>query len=224
VSSATATCTLLDALEAPNLPVSAAARVPTPARPTDLSAVCVPAPLRLLPAQMAVAAAREHVDKSSALGICSAIASSTQLLQPPVGALSDACGGRYRRHWLFGGQLICAVGCLGMLVGKTTFQISVVMSVIMLGSSVGWGVYLCIIPDYVPDAQHGVASGIQGFAAISGTITGSAIGYANGNGYLPLVWIYWCLLLKVLLFDCCRWHLMALQCGQATSTHFCRSN
>lgn len=33
-----------------------------------------------------------------------------------------------------------------------------------------------------------------------GSIAGSAIGYANGNGYLPLVWIYWfCAVINVLV-------------------------
>ncbi len=108
---------------------------------------------------MAIAASREHVDKSTALGLCSSIASATQLLQPPVGALADVANGRYRKVWLAVGQVICAAGCIGLLVGTTTMQLSVAMSVLMFGSSIGWGVYLCIIPDYVPEAQHGVASG-----------------------------------------------------------------
>ena len=122
---------------------------------------------------MATAASREHVDKSTALGVCSSIASATQLLQPPVGALSDIQNGRYRKLWLAVGQLICAAGCVGLLLGSSTMQLSVAMTVVMLGSSIGWGVYLCIIPDYVPEAQHGMASGIQGFMAIAGTYTGS---------------------------------------------------
>ena len=181
---------------------------------------------RLLPAQMATAASREHVDKSTALGICSSIASATQLLQPPVGALADVANGRYRKVWLAFGQLICAVGCIGLLVGSSTMQLSVAMTVCMLGSSIGWGVYLCIIPDYVPEAQHGVASGIQGFMAIAGawpfhpqiqspevlqencvclvdvagTISGSAIGYAHGNGWLSSSYVYWfCAIINVLV-------------------------
>jgi len=116
---------------------------------------------------MAVAASREHVDKSTALGICSSIASATQLLQPPVGALADLRDGRYRTVWLAVGQVICAAGCIGLLVGKSTMQLSAAMSVLMLGSSIGWGVYLCIIPDFVPEAQHGMASGIQGACALN---------------------------------------------------------
>ena len=105
-------------------------------------------------------------------------------------------------------------------------QLSVAMTVVMLGSSIGWGVYLCIIPDYVPEAQHGMASGIQGFMAIAGTytaeeqtllvfadkntkcaflhcigtISGSAIGYANGNGWLRTEYVYWfCAIINVLV-------------------------
>ena len=78
---------------------------------------------RLLPAQMAVAASREHVDKSTALGICSSIASATQLLQPPVGALADLRDGRYRTVWLAVGQVICAAGCIGLLAAHESARI-----------------------------------------------------------------------------------------------------
>eukprot|EP01045_Picozoa_sp_COSAG04_P028457 COSAG04_NODE_4420_length_2102_cov_1.496755_2_plen_108_part_01 len=58
----------------------------------------------LLPGQVAVAVPRAEQDV--ALGLCSAIGSATQLIQPPVGALSDRQG--RRRPWMLLGQGLCA--------------------------------------------------------------------------------------------------------------------
>ena len=71
------------------------------------------------------------MDKSSALGVCAAIGSSTQLLQPPVGAAADACGGRYRRAWLAVGQGICAAGCVWLYFSQSTQGLSVGFAVTM---------------------------------------------------------------------------------------------
>ena len=58
-----------------------------------------------------------------------------------------------------GGQLVLAIGCIGMLVSRTPIELSVAYTTVMLGSSIGWGVYLCLLPEFIPEVQHGTASG-----------------------------------------------------------------
>ena len=50
---------------------------------------------------------------------------------------------------------------------------------------------MCVIPEYVPPAQHGTASGLVGMANVAGGLAGSAVGFlAGGGGGLSLRAIY----------------------------------
>ena len=121
----------------------------------------------LLPAQVAAAVPRAEQDV--ALGLCSAIGSATQLIQPPVGALSDRQG--RRRPWMLLGQFLCAAGCIALLLARGTWQLTAAFTTFMLGASISWGAYMCIVPEYVPPSQHGAASGMLGLMVQGGGLT-----------------------------------------------------
>ena len=149
----------------------------------------------LLPSQ--VAAAVPRADRDQALGLCAAIGSAMQLVQPPVGAVSDRQG--RRRPWMLFGQGMCAVGCIGLLLARGLWQLTAAFSTFMLGASISWGAYMCIVPEYVPELQHGTASGVVGLMIQGGQMAGSAVGYFAGTGALSLSFVYWgCAALNVL--------------------------
>eukprot|EP01045_Picozoa_sp_COSAG04_P027416 COSAG04_NODE_4010_length_2363_cov_1.268993_2_plen_341_part_00 len=141
----------------------------------------------LLPAQVAAAVPRAEQDV--ALGLCSAIGSATQLIQPPVGALSDRQG--RRRPWMLLGQFLCSAGCIALLLARGTWQLTAAFTTFMLGASISWGAYMCIVPEYVPPSQHGAASGMLGLMVQGGQALGSGVGYFAGNGGLSLTVVYW---------------------------------
>jgi MFS family permease len=128
-------------------------------------------------------------DENTALGMCSALGAATQLLQPVVGALSDRWR-ETRRAWMATGQAGCAVACLGLYLSTSVWQLCFWYTCFMLGASVAWGVYMCVVPEYVPAAQHGVASGLIGFANVGGGLAGSGVGFLAGSGVLSMRGVY----------------------------------
>eukprot|EP01047_Picozoa_sp_COSAG01_P050120 COSAG01_NODE_5032_length_4535_cov_457.615870_2_plen_153_part_00 len=112
-------------------------------------------------------------------------------MQPVVGAWSDGIGAWSRSPILLGGQLLMCGGCVLMLYSSSPIGLTVSYTIFMMGSSIGWGVYLALLPEYVPLSQHGTAAGIQAVMAVSGSVFGSVIGYATGASWLSLSFVYW---------------------------------
>ena len=89
------------------------------------------------------------------------------------------------------GQGLCAAGCIALLLARGTWQLTAAFTTFMLGASISWGAYMCIVPEYVPPSQHGAASGMLGLMVQGGQAIGSGVGYFAGNGGLSLTAVYW---------------------------------
>lgn len=133
----------------------------------------------LLPAQVEQLVGEQA--KSVALGTCAFLGTATQLCQPVIGALSDMSG--VRRPWVMFGQLASALGCVGMLLARSMWELTASYVVMMLGASVAWGGILCLVPQYVPRCQHGAASGWVGLMSCAGTLVGAGVGFGTGASW-----------------------------------------
>ena len=133
----------------------------------------------LLPAQVELLVGEQA--KSGALGTCAFLGTATQLCQPIIGALSDMNG--RRRPWVFFGQLSSALGCIGMLLSRSMWQLTASYVVMMLGASFAWGGILCLVPHFVPKRQHGAASGWVGLMSCAGTLIGAGVGFGTGTSW-----------------------------------------
>ncbi|MBI3911219.1 MAG: MFS transporter [Armatimonadetes bacterium] len=134
------------------------------------------------------------LDKAAAEGIALGIGSIVAAAAPPViGAISDRCCSRFgrRRPFIFWGTAMLLAGLWGQW---SAFQAGsfpayvLAFLVVELGANVGAGAYSGIIPDIVPAAERGTASGWMAVMIQLGTITGATIaGFAPEQGRLPLL-------------------------------------
>ena len=140
-----------------------------------------------LPAQVAVFVPSSAAEQYTMLGIASAIGAAMQFAQPFVGAVSDRTRGHAwggRRTYLVVGQLLSVAGLALMATARGVWWLTWGYALLMFGSSVGYGVYPCIVPELVPPEQVGEASGWSAFAQQSGLLGGAALGFAIGSGLL----------------------------------------
>ena len=72
---------------------------------------------------------------------------------------------------MVGGQALQAASCIGLLLSDSMTGLIFWYFSFMLGASCAWGVYMCVVPEYVPEAQRGVASGIMGMANVGGRLS-----------------------------------------------------
>ena len=56
-----------------------------------------------------------------------------------------------RRPWMLLGQGMCALGCLALLAARGMWQLTAAFATFMMGGSISWGAYMCIVPEYMPE-------------------------------------------------------------------------
>ncbi len=112
------------------------------------------------------------------LGIVASISVLLALIGNPLaGALSDRTTSRFgrRRPWIFIGAIVSALALMIMMSAQSIIMILIGWSAFQLFSNCALAALTAIVPDQVPEAQRGTASGIIGLAISVGSILGAII-------------------------------------------------
>jgi len=125
-------------------------------------------------------------------GLFAAGAVLAMVASPISGALSDRSTlhmGR-RRPFVLAGALVNCLGLVGMRYAPTYLAYSGSYMIVQAANNFAGGAFNGLIPDKVPQAQRGMASGIMGFMMLLGTISGALLsGTLVGRGH-PVA-VYW---------------------------------
>ncbi len=111
----------------------------------------------------------------------------SMLVAPVFGAWSDRVRTRWgrRRPFLIVGTLLCALSLLVMAhlqaTRLTLLPCVIVFLLIELTSNIATAPYSALIPDVVPRAQRGAASGWMGLMSMLGTLCGACTGLLIGG-------------------------------------------
>ena len=122
---------------------------------------------------------------SAVLGVGALVALATP---PIVGAWSDRCASRWgrRRPYLAVGVTVNLLGLLALWTAgnlRSFWLYLLAYLVVQLGNNIATGAYTGVIPDLVPLAQRGEASGYMAVMTQTGTVIGAfASGYLMGAG------------------------------------------
>jgi MFS family permease len=112
------------------------------------------------------------------LGWLSAAGSVTALVVVPVvGAISDHTPGPLgrRRPYITVGTLLLLAGMVGLASRQALVVFIVGLLVVQLGGNISGAAYQGLLPDRVPEAQRGTASGYMGLMTILGTVGSLAV-------------------------------------------------
>jgi len=158
----------------------------------------------VLPSQIASVVGERHKELYNGL-IPPAGALISLLLTPLAGALSDRSRSRFgrRRPFLVVGTLLNALFMLGLAgFGKGSSIGLYLLAYVGLQLGANWagGPYAGLIPDLVPAAQRGAASGWMAFMSSLGILVGAlAAGQlASGGDYHAINWLIIAVLLAML--------------------------
>jgi MFS family permease len=110
------------------------------------------------------------------------------LVQPIAGGLSDTTRSRWgrRRPWLFVGNVLCLVCLGGMAIAGSFWGLVVAYICLQIASNCAHGPAQGLIPDLVPEKQHGLASGIKSLADMLGLVVASFVAGQLMSGDDPL--------------------------------------
>jgi MFS family permease len=119
-------------------------------------------------------------EKGRALGLVVAAGAVLGLVAPVVvGALSDRTSSRFgaRAPYMAAGLLVNLVGLAWLALARDLPNLVLAYSVVGLGSALTAGPYAAVLPDCVPAAQRGSASGWIGLMSMLGNFVGGMLGY-----------------------------------------------
>jgi MFS family permease len=130
--------------------------------------------------------------KGTALGLLLAGGALVALLVTPVaGALSDRSTlplGR-RRPFIIAGTLLNCLGLIGMQYAPAYIWFFVAFLVLQAANNLAGAAFHGLIPDKVPPAQRGVASGLMGLLTMLGVIAAVVLsGTLVGRGHAGMVY------------------------------------
>lgn len=134
--------------------------------------------LILMPSQIGAIAPQR---KAELLGLIQGVGALLALVVPlVVGALSDRCTSRWgrRRPYLVAGTAINILGLLCLWVAGNQRNIPLYLLgylIVQLGNNIASAPYSGLIPDLVPEAQRGEASGYMAAMTQMGTILGAVL-------------------------------------------------
>jgi len=120
------------------------------------------------------------------IGHVSAAGNLFALLAPILaGWLSDRTRSRWgrRRPWLVAGTAVNVVGLAVLALSGTPLVLAIAYMVVQLSFNLAGGAYAAVIPDVVPPADRGRASGMLGMM----NVVGSVVGLAGVIGALMLL-------------------------------------
>lgn len=134
----------------------------------------------ILPDMVIQLVGREH--EGFALGVLEAVGSLMAVVwQPIAGALSDRTTTRFgrRRPYIVVGTVGDVLFLVGLALAGTFGLVLVFYFLLQAASNTAQGPYQGLIPDVVPEAQRGTASGYFGLANVVGLLVGTL-----GSGYI----------------------------------------
>jgi MFS family permease len=122
-----------------------------------------------------------------AAGVAIAIA-----IQPTVGSISDYTISRFgrRKPYILIGTTLDLLFLVGLASSNTVLAVAAFVILLQFSSNFAQGPFQGYVPDLVPAAQVGVASGMVGLFTILGVMTGSilaTIGIVTGEFTLPTI-------------------------------------
>jgi MFS family permease len=102
------------------------------------------------------------------------------LANPFFGMLSDQMRGRFaawgrRRPYILVGTLVSVGGLIWMATARDIASLAVANVIVQFSSNAAQAPFHALLPDLVPEEQRGLASGVMGLLALSGTIGGVII-------------------------------------------------
>ena len=131
------------------------------------------------------------------------------VLPPVVGALSDRCAHRWgrRRPYMLAGVALNLAGLLGLWLAGAMGSLPgylIGYLLVQLGNNLATASYTGIIPDLVPPAQHGQASGYMAVMVQAGSIVGAVGGgLLMGHGHVRASYALIALSLVLFLWITC---------------------
>jgi MFS family permease len=123
-----------------------------------------------------------NAHKGPALGVLEGVGSLMAVVwQPLVGSYSDRTRTRFgRRHpFIFAGTVGDVIFLIGIALSGTYWLVLIFYFLLQTASNTAQGPYQGLLPDVVPEAQRGTASGYYGASNAIGLIAGSV-----GAGYI----------------------------------------
>src|SRR6266849_1774070 len=117
-----------------------------------------------------------HAHKAVALGVLEGIGSLMAVVwQPIVGAYSDRTRTRFgRRHpFIVVGTLADVVFLIGIALSGSYWLVVIFYFLLQTASNTAQGPYQGLMPDVVPEAQRGTASGYYGVSNVLGLLLGT---------------------------------------------------
>jgi len=157
----------------------------------------------LMPLQVLSMVGEEN--KATAVGIVTSIGAIISLVLPPlIGALSDRTRSKMgrRKPYMLWGSVIDGGALLLLAFVPLWFEMPMAivfyvaaMMLLQFGSSVATSPYSALIPDVVPKAQMGQASGWLALMSLIGIFLGNFIGGFHSDLFGGIVETYWVMLM-----------------------------
>ena len=122
-------------------------------------------------------------NKGLYLGIAVSIGAVVALVMPPlVGAYSDRVGKRL--VFLRWGTALNVLGLLGMALAPGYWPYLAAFLLVQFGNNLATSPYSALIPELVPPAERGKASGVMGFLQAGGQLLGALAAFVFGTLHL----------------------------------------
>ncbi len=134
-----------------------------------------------VPQAIAAFAPRYHV---TALAFLVSVSSLVAMLVPPVaGAFSDAArrNGGFRRTWIIAAVAVDALALIVLSSVRSIVGFDLLFMLAVGAENVALAAYQALIPEVVPRAQWGIASGMRGAASLIGTVVGLGVAGTIAN-------------------------------------------
>ena len=133
----------------------------------------------MIPSQMKSIDPQHPLERTDfVLGCGSWVALFVPLL---AGAFSDRCTSKFgrRRPWMFWGTLVNLIGLAAMFFAGSRHELPLFLIgflIVQFGNNAGGAAFNSVIPDLVPKAQHGEASGFMALMMQVGSLIGAYFG------------------------------------------------
>jgi MFS family permease len=114
------------------------------------------------------------------------------LVQPMAGSISDYTISRFgrRKPYILVGTLLDVVFLVGIATSNTVLMVGAFVVLLQFSANFAQGPFQGYVPDLIPPAQVGLASGLVGLFTVLGVVVGSglaSIGLSTGNFMVPTI-------------------------------------
>jgi MFS family permease len=114
------------------------------------------------------------------------------LVQPIAGSISDYTISRFgrRKPYILVGTLLDVVFLIGIATSNTVLAVGAFVVLLQFSANFAQGPFQGYVPDLIPPAQVGLASGLVGLFTVLGVVVGTALaslGLAMGDFTIPTI-------------------------------------